>query len=164
MHLLSHTATLTPIHAHPRTLSRTLFVWLRSYGHFTSPTPSMSPRGIFNKTHSSLHAHPRTPTHPLCQRPLSAPLFHHNAVEILSQPRSGKTHASGDCGRLLHRPCNTGRGLCRGFWCERYAFCPHTSSAGWGLEDGLAGGGGVLLLGLAVTGSEGADGFQPCAP
>ena len=27
-----------------------LCVWLRSYGHFTSPTPSASPRGIFNKT------------------------------------------------------------------------------------------------------------------
>ena len=26
----------------------------RSYGHFTSSTPSMSPRGIFNKTHLSL--------------------------------------------------------------------------------------------------------------
>ena len=23
----------------------------RSYGHFPSPTPSVSPRGIFNKTH-----------------------------------------------------------------------------------------------------------------
>ena len=29
-------------------------VWPRSYGHFTSPTPSMSPRGIFNKTHPLL--------------------------------------------------------------------------------------------------------------
>ena len=28
-----------------------LYVLTRSYGHFTSPTPSMSPRGIFNKTH-----------------------------------------------------------------------------------------------------------------
>ena len=31
-----------------------LCVWLRSCGRFTSPTPSMSPRGIFNKSHPSL--------------------------------------------------------------------------------------------------------------
>ena len=31
-----------------------LYVKPRSYGHFTSPTPSMSPCGIFNKTHPSL--------------------------------------------------------------------------------------------------------------
>merc|ERR1711903_204895 len=27
----------------------------RSYGHFPSPTPSVSPRGIFNKTHLLLN-------------------------------------------------------------------------------------------------------------
>ena len=32
-------------------LSIFLSVKPRSYGHFPSPTPSMSPRGIFNKTH-----------------------------------------------------------------------------------------------------------------
>ena len=31
-----------------------LCVWLRSYGHFSSHTLSMSPRGTFNKTHPSL--------------------------------------------------------------------------------------------------------------
>ena len=40
--------------ANPRSRAVLLCVWLRSYGHFTSPTPCMSPRGIFNKTHPSL--------------------------------------------------------------------------------------------------------------
>ena len=32
-----------------------LSVKLRSYGHFPSPNPSVSPRGIFNKTHLLSH-------------------------------------------------------------------------------------------------------------
>ena len=42
------------IHKHLSSFLVLLCVWLRSYGHFTSPTPSVSPRGIFNKTHPSL--------------------------------------------------------------------------------------------------------------
>ena len=42
------------IHKHLSSFLVLLCVWLRSYGHFTSPTPSVSPRGIFNKNQPSL--------------------------------------------------------------------------------------------------------------
>jgi hypothetical protein len=44
-----------------------------SYGHFTSPTPSMSHRGIFNKTHLSLSFHH---VHALAVLRLHRPIMH----------------------------------------------------------------------------------------
>ena len=55
-----------------------LCVWLRSYGHFTSPTPSMSPRGIFNETHPSLNT-----THPSS---IHQPLINTNALPAKPAP------------------------------------------------------------------------------
>ena len=50
------------------------------YGHFTSPTPSMSPRGIFNKTHPSLHN-----TYPSLQVRYLMGLYFTHPVHVASQ-------------------------------------------------------------------------------
>ena len=79
----------------------------RSYGHFPSPTPSMSHRGIFNKTHllshiphfslnpPSLTQYPYTPL-PLRSLPFSPPNLFRLAV-ILSKPhRFSRVYKNGE--------------------------------------------------------------------